>query len=201
MIVEVAYPLTTANGVGLSPDDRVVYVSETETARLWAFDLEAPGRRASTLPPSPQRRAGWCSLPGYQRFDSMAVDDAGNICVATLVTGCITVVAPGGEVLRAGRAAGRHAPPISTGFGGPDMKTAYVTLSGTGAASRPCRGLRPACDWRITAEGSGRRYARRCLSSCTGAGSDSASRTQIFQCRTAHVLVQRHGHQRTGCRR
>jgi gluconolactonase len=40
MIVEVAYPLTTANGVGLSPDDSVVYVSETETG-AWPRE-EAP---------------------------------------------------------------------------------------------------------------------------------------------------------------
>jgi len=32
-ITEVAYPILTPNGVGLSPDGRVVYVAETETAR------------------------------------------------------------------------------------------------------------------------------------------------------------------------
>jgi gluconolactonase len=130
MIVEVAYPLTTANGVGLSPDDSVVYVAETETARLWAFDLEAPGRARKHPYPSPHGGRLVCGLPGYQRFDSLAVDAEGNICVATLVTGCITVVAPSGEVLRQVMVPDGMVTNIC--FGGADMKTAYLTLSGTG---------------------------------------------------------------------
>jgi gluconolactonase len=143
MIVEVAYPLVTANGVGLSPDDSVVYVSETETARLWAFDLEEPGRARKHPHPSPHGGRLVCGLPGYQRFDSMAVDAYGNICVATLVTGGITVVSPGGEVLRQVK----MPDPMVTNicFGGADMKTAYVTMSGTGQLARmdwPEPGLR-----------------------------------------------------------
>jgi len=129
-IVEIAHPMETPNGVGLSPDDATVYVSETETGRLWAFDLEAPGQPKRHPFPSPHGGRLVCGLPGYQRFDSMAVDAQGNICVATLITGCITVIAPDGTVLR-------QVPlpdPIATNicFGGPDRKTAYITLSGTG---------------------------------------------------------------------
>ena len=40
-------------------------------------------------------------LAGFQRFDSIAVTASGNICVATLTTGCITVIAPDGRVLTA----------------------------------------------------------------------------------------------------
>lgn len=130
LITEVAYPLTTANGVGLSPDDSVVYVSETETGRLWAFDLAEPGRARKHPHPSPNGGRLVCGLPGYQRFDSLAVDAAGNICVATLVTGCITVIAPGGEVRRQVKLPDPMVTNIC--FGGPDMKTAYITLSGTG---------------------------------------------------------------------
>jgi gluconolactonase len=129
-IVEVAYPLVSPNGVGLSPDNQVVYVSETETARLWAFDLVEPGKAKRYPFPSPNGGRLVCGLPGYQRFDSMAVDAAGNICVATLITGCITVISPDGTVLRQVLTDD----PITTNicFGGPDMKTAYITLSGTG---------------------------------------------------------------------
>jgi gluconolactonase len=130
MIVPVAYPLTTANGVGLSPDDSVVYVSETETGRLWAFDLEEPGRARKHPHPSPHGGRLVCGLPGYQRFDSMAVDACGNICIATLVTGCITVIAPGGEVLRQVMLPDPMVTNIC--FSGADMKTAFITLSGTG---------------------------------------------------------------------
>jgi gluconolactonase len=129
-IVEIAYPLIMPNGIGLSPDGSTLYASETETGRLWAFEIEAPGviRRAPF--PSPHGGRILCGLPGYQRFDSLAVEAAGNICVATLVSACITVISPQGEVLR-------QVPtgdPITTNiaFGGPDLKTAYITLSGTG---------------------------------------------------------------------
>ena len=129
-IVEVAYPILTPNGVGLSPDGKVVYVAETETARLWAFDLESPGVANKQPFPSPHGGRLVVGLGGLQRFDSLALDAAGNICVATLISGCISVIAPDGRVLR-------QVPtgdPATTNicFGGPDLRTAYVTLSGTG---------------------------------------------------------------------
>ena len=72
------------------------------------------------------------AAPGghYQRFDSIAVDAFGNICVATLLHGGITVIAPDGRLCS-------HVPmpdPYTTNlcFGGADLRTAYVTLSGTG---------------------------------------------------------------------
>lgn len=142
-IVEVAYPMIMPNGVGLSPDGSVVYVAETETGRLWAFDIEAAGVARRHPFPSPHGGRLVCGLPGYQRFDSLAVEASGNICVATLMTGCITVISPDGEVLR--QVATED--PITTNicFGGPDLRTAYITLSGTGrlvAMAWPEPGLR-----------------------------------------------------------
>jgi gluconolactonase len=129
-IVEVAYPLMTPNGVGLSPDGSAVYVAETDTGRLWAFDLAAPGvaRRHPDLVPHGGRLI--CGLAGYQRFDSLAVEASGNICVATLNTACISVINPDGKLLsQVGTG-----DPITTNicFGGPDLRTAYITLSGIG---------------------------------------------------------------------
>ena len=43
VITEVAFPMVTPNGVGLSPDGTTLYVAETEAARLWAFDIVEPG--------------------------------------------------------------------------------------------------------------------------------------------------------------
>ncbi|HVE23131.1 MAG TPA: SMP-30/gluconolactonase/LRE family protein [Acidocella sp.] len=129
-IVEIAYPMITPNGIGLSPDGSTVYVAETETARLWAFDLESPGQVRRQPYPSPNGGRLVCGLPGYQRFDSLAVAASGNICVTTLVTGCITIIAPAGDVLRQVMTGD----PMTTNicFGGAAMTTAYITLSGTG---------------------------------------------------------------------
>ncbi|MDE2005359.1 MAG: SMP-30/gluconolactonase/LRE family protein [Rhodospirillales bacterium] len=129
-IVEVAYPILTPNGVGLSPDGNTVYVAETETSRLWAFDLEAPGVARKHPFPSPHGGRLIAGLPGYQRFDSLALDAAGNICVATLIVGAITVIAPDGRVLRQVMTGD----PMTTNicFGGPGRRTAFVTLSARG---------------------------------------------------------------------
>ncbi len=129
-IGEVAGHALTPNGIGLSPDGTVLYVAETEPARLWAFDITAPGVVRKQGWPSPHGGRLVAGLGGFQRFDSLAVEASGNICVATLVTGCISVIAPDGRLVR-------QVPmpdPVTTNicFGGPDLRTAYVTLSGIG---------------------------------------------------------------------
>jgi gluconolactonase len=129
-IVEVAYPLITPNGVGLSPDGRTVYIAETETGRLWAFDLEAPGKAKRHAGFAPHGGRIMLGLEGYHRCDSLAVEESGNICIATIVGACISVVSPEGRLLDQ----------VPTGdvvttnicFGGADRKTAFVTLSGKG---------------------------------------------------------------------
>jgi gluconolactonase len=129
-IREIAYPLLTPNGVGLSPDQKVVYVAETETARLWAFDLDAPGEVKKHGYPSPHGGRLVCGLPGYQRFDSLAVEANGNICVSTLVTGRVTVISPAGRVVRTFETGDAGTTNIC--FGGEGNRTAFLTLSGTG---------------------------------------------------------------------
>ncbi len=126
-IREIIFPLEAPNGIGLSPDGRTLYVAETPTGRLWAFEITAPGvigRRhvVATVP-------GAAPL-GYAMCDSLCVDSAGNIIVATLVNGGITSISPDGATVV-------HTPcpdPLTTNacFGGPDLRTLYVTLSTTG---------------------------------------------------------------------
>ncbi|HEX3953028.1 MAG TPA: SMP-30/gluconolactonase/LRE family protein [Stellaceae bacterium] len=142
-ITEVAYPMVTPNGVGLSPDGKTLYVAETEAARLWAFAIEAPGVVRKDPWPSPHGGKLVAGMGGYQRFDSLAVQADGRICVATLINGGITVISPDGKHVE------HHAmpDPMTTNicFGGPDMKTAYITLSWTGklvAVDWPTAGLK-----------------------------------------------------------
>ncbi|MFV8817527.1 SMP-30/gluconolactonase/LRE family protein [Haliea sp. E17] len=129
-IRRVAYHLLTPNGVGLSPDGSTVYVSETETSRLWQYPVTGPGEVALEEWPSPNGGQLVHGLPGYQRFDSLAVEENGNICVATLVHGGISVFSPAGELLEFHRAPEGYCTNIC--FGGPRRETAYITLSGYG---------------------------------------------------------------------
>lgn len=132
--------LFSPNGVGLSPDGGTVYVADTWLQRLWAFELEAPGR----LPPDPFPAPGRvvANLPGYQLLDSLAVEADGRVCVATIVNGGITAIDPDGDF--------EHHPfpdLICTNicFGGADMRDAWITASGTGRlykARWPRQGLR-----------------------------------------------------------
>jgi gluconolactonase len=129
-ITEVVHPILTPNGIGLSPDGKTLYVAETETARLWAFDLSAPGVIIKAPFPSPHGGRLMVGLGGFQRFDSLAVDGAGNVCVATLVNGSVSVVAPDGGLIRQVPMPDMFCTNVC--FGGPDLRTAYMTLSGTG---------------------------------------------------------------------
>jgi len=129
-ITEVAHPILTPNGIGLSPDGKTLYVAETETARLWAWDVLAPGLLGKEPFPSPHGGRILAGLGGFQRFDSLAVDGAGNICVATLVNGSISVISPKGGLVRQIAMPDMFCTNIC--FGGPDLRTAYMTLSGTG---------------------------------------------------------------------
>ncbi|MFU8817721.1 MAG: SMP-30/gluconolactonase/LRE family protein [Pseudomonadales bacterium] len=116
----------TPNGIGLSPDGQTLYFAETVTGRLWAYAIESPGQIATGT----QASRLLVGLPGYQLFDSLAVDAEGNVCVATLVNGGITCVSPDGRHVE-------HIPtddPLTTNicFGGADLRTAYITLSSSG---------------------------------------------------------------------
>lgn len=141
-ITEVAFPMVTPNGIGLSPDGNTLYVAETEPARLWAFDIVEPGVVRKEPWPSPHGGRLIVGVGGYQRFDSLALDAEGRICVATLVNGGITVISPDGRHVEH-----QPMPDLMTTnicFGGPDLRTAFVTLSWTGrlvAVDWPAAGL------------------------------------------------------------
>mgnify|MGYP002780115003 CR=1 FL=1 len=129
-IEEAIFPLENPNGIGLSPDGTRLYVAETFTAKLWAFDIVGPGKveRGPGMR-GPEGRFLY-GAGGYCWFDSLAVDADGNVCVATLGNAGISVVSPDGTLVDFVA----MPDPFTTNicWGGPDLRTAYVTLSGTG---------------------------------------------------------------------
>jgi len=130
-IREVIFPLENPNGIGLSPDGRTLYVAETFTCMLWAFDLSGPGRISPHTNLFGHGGRFLYRPAGFRFFDSMAVERDGNICVATIgESGGISVISPEGELIQFVSTPD----PFTTNlcFGGPDMQTAYITLSGKG---------------------------------------------------------------------
>jgi gluconolactonase len=141
------------NGIGLSPDQSVLYWAQTHTRQVARRRIESPG----VLVPSPgcsiralagtgsvDRDAILVGLPGVQELDSLAVDSSGAVCVGTLVDSGITVVpCDGGPVEKYTLPAHIVEGAVTNlCFGGPDLMTAYVTLSLSGRLIS-CRWPRP----------------------------------------------------------
>jgi gluconolactonase len=130
-LIDAVRGVLPANGIGLSPDETTLYIAETPTARLWAYDLAAPGEiRPRSVSYRGEAGRPIAGLGGYQMFDSLAVEASGNICVATLIAGCISVIAPDGQLVEQVATGDRLTTNIA--FGGPELRTAYITLSGRG---------------------------------------------------------------------
>ncbi len=134
-IAVVARPLVTPNGIALSPDEDRLYYAETMTGRVWYWELAGPGviapagQQLTSSGGAPARLLG--SVAGESRVDSMAVDAEGNVCVATLGAGAITAFAPDGTIRALVPVPGD---PMVTNvcFGGPELRTAYITASAFG---------------------------------------------------------------------
>lgn len=126
-IREVVFPAASPNGIGLSPDGRKLYWAETMNGRLMQRDVVAPGEVAPAAFDASNCLYGF---PGMQLLDSLAVDSAGNVCVATLVNGGISVVSPEGELVEFVAVDDMLTTNIC--FGGDDLRTAYITASSTG---------------------------------------------------------------------
>ena len=143
-ITELIHPFDTPNGVGLSADEKKLYVAETNAARLWAFDIESPGVIKKDGPSLFWPGHLLHKFNGYERLDSLAVDSEGNVVVATLGTGCVTAISPTGQIRARVAVPEFDLMVTNVCFGGPDLRTAYITASGLGrlyAIDWHCPGL------------------------------------------------------------
>ena len=130
-IRQVVFPMEGPNGIGLAPDGRTLYVSESWSGRIWAYDVVAPGEIARFSGPMPWERGHMLfSFSRYSMPDSMAIERDGNICLGDIPHGGISVISPDGKLLES------HPMPdaftTNICFGGPDLQTAFITLSSTG---------------------------------------------------------------------
>ena len=121
--------LITPNGIAISPDQRTLYVALTEKRQVMAYEITAPGRLAVSANPMQQGRV-LASIGGNLAFDSMKVEANGNLLVGTLMAGCISVFSPAGTLLEQVNLPDSRVTNLA--FGGPDLRTLYVTLTETG---------------------------------------------------------------------
>jgi gluconolactonase len=129
-IERVILDIESPNGIGLSADGSTLYVAETFTGHVWSFHIIAPGKvRTEAAFWTPGGRLVGRAGAGVF-LDSLAVDAEGYVCIGTLGKGGILVMAPDGS-------SSRHIelPDVMVTnlcFGGPDLRTAYITLSQSG---------------------------------------------------------------------
>ena len=100
---------------------------------LWYWDILGPGE----LDHGPHQGGATflARLPNVRVFDSIAIASSGTIVAATLhpLAGKLAAISPDGSNYRMGRTP--RARPIrhqNICFGGPDLRTAYVTSGGLG---------------------------------------------------------------------
>jgi len=105
----------TTNGIDLSPDDKTLYVGESNNGQLWAY-----GVRGNELT-SPRL------LKAYEAdsIDGLRTDGDGKLLIARIRKGVIAVIKPDGTPQQDISLLGME--PTNLAFGGTDGKTVFVT--------------------------------------------------------------------------
>ena len=115
---------TVSNGIGWSPDHRVMYFTDTRAHRIYCYDFDlARGAIAN-------RRTFVAFEEGHGGPDGMTVDAEGYVWSAQFDRWCVHRYAPDGRLDRVVRLPVQR--PTACAFGGPDLSTLYVTTASTG---------------------------------------------------------------------
>jgi gluconolactonase len=107
----------TANGIELSPDEKILYVNESVQKKIWAFDVDNAGRISN--------KRLFAEVEDFG-FDGMKCDKEGNLYVTRYGKGTILVLSPQGKVIREVQLKGKNCSNLV--FGGINGKLVYVTL-------------------------------------------------------------------------
>ena len=130
--------MSAPNGIGLSPDGKLLHVSEAR--RLWSFDVAAPGVLA---PATSYPEAKHAALRERSIADSLKVQADGKVCVCTLLAGGISIIDAAGatEFIQF-----KDPMPTNLAFGGKGLRDVWVTLSATSSIAKlrwPYAGMKP----------------------------------------------------------
>ena len=116
-----ANPITLANGITFSPDNRTFTLADTPNHVLWTFDYDL-----DTATPS-NRRVLRTFDPPQGRPDGACVDAEGNIYLAIFAGARVEKISPKGELLAV---IDLPIPNITCcSFAGDDLQTLYITTA------------------------------------------------------------------------
>jgi sugar lactone lactonase YvrE len=107
----------TTNGITLSPDEKHLYVGESDQLKIWEFDVDTAGNLSN--------KRLFTTFQGYG-MDGMHFGPRGNLFVCRYGKGAIQEFSPDGKPIREIALKGKNCSNFV--FGDPDGKTAFVTL-------------------------------------------------------------------------
>lgn len=108
-------PMGTTNGIDLSPDEQTLYVGESLTGQIWAYNLHDNELTNARLVRTFER----------DTIDGIRVDVSGRLLIARIQKGLVDVMGADGAIVREIELKGKE--PSNLAFGGDDGKTIYVT--------------------------------------------------------------------------
>jgi len=109
----------TANGIEVSPDNKLLYVNESVQRKVWVYDLSSNGDVSN------KRLFHQFSEFG---MDGMRCDVEGNLYISRHGKGTVVKLSPAGKVLQEITLLGKL--PSNVAFGGKDGRTMFVTPEG-----------------------------------------------------------------------
>jgi sugar lactone lactonase YvrE len=122
--------MTNSNGLAWSLDGRTMFHADTTTHRIDCYDFdpatgEQSNRRTIVIFPSDKSAADYGGRP-----DGATIDSEGMYWVAMFEGARILRIAPNGEIVREIKLPVKC--PTSVAFGGPDLRTLYITSASHG---------------------------------------------------------------------
>ncbi|HXH99579.1 MAG TPA: SMP-30/gluconolactonase/LRE family protein [Sphingobacteriaceae bacterium] len=111
----------TANGIEVSPDNKLLYVNESVQRKVWVYNLSSKGEVSN--------KRLFHEFPDFG-MDGMRCDVDGNLYITRHGKGTIVKLSPAGKVLKEIILTGKK--PSNVAFGGKDGRTMYVTLQDQG---------------------------------------------------------------------
>jgi gluconolactonase len=112
----------TTNGVEVSPEEKLLYVNESDQRNIWVYDIHENGTLGN--------KRLFIAFEDYG-MDGMRCDMNGNLYVARFGKGTVAILSPEGKMLHEVVLKGDK--PTNLAFGGKDGKTVFVTVADRGA--------------------------------------------------------------------